>query len=118
MALRVEIMVMSGVDDGKLLTFSSYNGDGSANEGAWLLRIGRRDGNDLILRNDTFASRDHAVLRLDLEGHWWLTDNNSRNGTFLDAGVDEARVSGAIPVSAGQLFRVGHTWLRIQEDSE
>ncbi len=118
MTLRVDIMVMSGVDDGKLLTFSSYNGDGAAEEDNWLLRIGRRDGNDLILRNDTYASREHALLRLDAEGKWWLTDSNSRNGTFMDAGQDEARVSGAIPVSPGQLFRVGHTWLRIQEDSE
>lgn len=118
MDLRVDIMVMSGVDDGKLLTFSSYNGDGSAEAGSWLLKIGRRDGNDLILRNDTFASRDHAALRLDANGRWWLSDGNSRNGTFLDAGQDEARVSGAIPLLPGQLFRVGHTWLRIQDDYE
>jgi pSer/pThr/pTyr-binding forkhead associated (FHA) protein len=114
--LRLEMMVMSGVDDGKLLAFSSYNGDGHAEADDWVLRIGRRDGNDLILRNDTFASRDHATLRLDRDGQWWLNDGNSRNGTFLDAGLDEARISGAIPIAPGQLFRVGHTWLRIQAD--
>lgn len=118
MDLRVDIMLMSGVDDGKLLTFSSYNGDGASDAGSWLLKIGRRDGNDLILRNDTFASRDHAVLRYDEEGAWWLTDSNSRNGTFIEEDHDEARVSGTIPLAPGQLFRVGHTWLRIQETSE
>jgi pSer/pThr/pTyr-binding forkhead associated (FHA) protein len=117
MTLRVDIMVMSGVDDGKLLSFSSYGGDGAADGANWLLRIGRRDGNDLILRNDTFASRDHATLRLDDAGHWWLVDQNSRNGTFIEEGAHEARVSGAIPVTPGQLFRVGHTWLRIQPES-
>lgn len=118
MTLRVDIMVMSGVDDGKLLAFSSYNGDGAVEGDDWIVRIGRRDGNDLILRNDTFASRDHASLRLGDDGHWWLTDHNSRNGTFIEEGADEARVSGSIPIETGQLFRVGHTWLRIQEGAE
>lgn len=116
MTLRVDIMVMSGVDDGKLFSFSSYNGDGAAEAGDWVLRIGRRDGNDLILRNDTFASRDHAALKLDEGGRWWLLDQNSRNGTFVEEGSDEARVSGSIPLEEGQLFRVGHTWLRIQPE--
>jgi pSer/pThr/pTyr-binding forkhead associated (FHA) protein len=56
-------------------------------------------------------------LRLDDAGNWWLVDQNSRNGTFIEEGANEARVSGAIPVTPGQLFRVGHTWLRIQPES-
>jgi pSer/pThr/pTyr-binding forkhead associated (FHA) protein len=107
-------MVMSGVDDGLLLSFSTENGDGLPEPEAWVIRMGRRDDNDICLRNDTFSSRYHARLHWKSDG-WWLEDCESKNGTFVENQDDDARVSGTIPVEIGQLFRVGRTWLRIQE---
>ncbi len=111
---QVDIMVMSGVDDGMLLTFALDNGDGTREGAAWQLSVGRRDDNDLALRKDTYASRYHARL-LWRNGTWWLEDLNSKNGTFIEDAQDDARISGTIALASGQLFRIGRTWLRIHE---
>ncbi len=112
---QVDIMVMSGVDDGLVLSFTSANGDGVDNEDEWVITLGRRDDNDVCLRNDTFSSRYHARLHLRAE-NWWLEDCNSKNGTFVEEDDEDARVSGMLELGAAQLFRVGRTWLRIQPE--
>lgn len=111
--LQVDIMIMSGVDDGLVMSYSTENNDGTLKDKEWVLTLGRRDDNDLCLRNDTFSSRYHAKLYLRGD-NWWLEDCNSKNGTFVEDDQEDARVSGMIEVSMGQLFRVGRTWLRIQ----
>jgi pSer/pThr/pTyr-binding forkhead associated (FHA) protein len=108
-------MIMSGVDDGALLQFQS-DADGEKTGGHWSLTIGRRDDNDITLKNDTFVSRQHARLHWQDE-RWWLEDSNSTNGTFTENDVDvfaDLRVRGIVPVEPGQLFRIGRTWLRLQ----
>lgn len=112
---QVTIMFMSGVDDGSSLEFQSER-DGVRKGEEWILSIGRKDDNDLCLRNDTFVSRYHANL-LWRETRWWLEDRGSRNGTFTENPTDtfiEDRVESPIPIEPGQLFRVGRTWLRVQ----
>ncbi len=106
-------MVMSGVDDGLLLRYST-EGDGLAEAEAWVLRLGRRDDNDVCLRHDTYSSRYHARLHWK-DARWWLEDCDSKNGTFVEGDEDDSRVGGTIPIETGQLFRVGRTWLRIQQ---
>ncbi|MGJ3239008.1 MAG: FHA domain-containing protein [Anaerolineae bacterium] len=108
-------MIMSGVDDGSLIEFRTES-DGQRTPTQWQLTVGRKDNNDLCLRNDTFVSRAHANLIWRDEG-WWLEDKNSTNGTFIENDKDffmDERVIGEVPVELGQLFRVGRTWLRIQ----
>lgn len=108
---------MSGVDDGLMLSYTTANGDGIVSNDEWILTLGRRDDNDVCLRNDTYTSRHHA--RLYLRNHeWWLEDRESKNGTFIEENDDDARVSGMIELRSGQLFRVGRTWLRLSEESE
>jgi pSer/pThr/pTyr-binding forkhead associated (FHA) protein len=112
----IHVMIMSGVEDGALFDFSPH--DGSRAEGHWTLSLGRRDQNDLCLRNDSFVSRLHAYLHWK-DGRWWLEDCDSTNGTFVenpDDFFDDTRVKGIIPLEVGQLFRVGRTWLRIQPE--
>ncbi len=108
---RLTVMIMSGVDDGALLNFDTE--DGTRSGKAWTLGIGRREEQDICLRNDTFVSRDHAFLHWR-NGRWWLEDCDSKNGTFVEDQDEDARVVGTIPIGAGQLFRIGRTWLRIQ----
>ena len=115
--LQVDITIMSGVDDGLVLSFTTANGDGVLNQEEWLLTLGRRDDNDVCLRNDTFTSRQHARLHFRQQ-EWWLEDCDSKNGTFIEEGDDDARVSGMIQLQPGQLFRVGRTWLRIPAGGE
>ena len=112
---QITIMIMSGVDDGDIMTLRSES-EGVRTDTQWLITVGRRDDNDLCLRNDTFVSRSHANL-IWRDAGLWLEDKDSTNGTFLendnDFFVDE-RVRGSVPIEFGQLFRLGRTWLRIQ----
>ncbi len=110
--LQVDIMIMSGVDDGLLLTFSVAEGDGAFDGSEWMITLGRRDDNDVCLRNDTYSSRHHARLYWR-KNRWWLEDCNSKNGTFIEEGEEDARLSGVIELAPSQLFRVGRTWLRL-----
>jgi pSer/pThr/pTyr-binding forkhead associated (FHA) protein len=108
-------MFMSGVEDGSTVFLRPKN-DGTLNGNEWHLRVGRKDDNDLVLRNDTFVSRYHAQLLWRDDG-WWLEDLKSTNGTFLenetDIFTDERIQERAVPVEIGQMFRIGRTWLRI-----
>ncbi|MEP7292406.1 MAG: FHA domain-containing protein [Chloroflexota bacterium] len=113
--LQIDIMVMSGVDDGLVMSYSTANGDGVLDQDEWVITLGRRDDNDLCLRNDTFSSRYHARLYWRGES-WWLEDCNSKNGSFVEEDDEDARVSGMLELGHAQLFRVGRTWLRIQSD--
>lgn len=111
-------MIMSGVEDGLRLTYTSDNGDGEWDDAQaqWKISIGRREDSDICLRNDTFISRQHAHICWE-NGHWWLQDCNSTNGTFLEDSEADARVRGTIPLACSQLFRVGHTWMRVEDSS-
>lgn len=109
-------MIMSGVEDGLLLKYDSQSGDGTLFEDHWVISVGRREENDLCLRNDTYVSRQHANIHWK-DSQWWLEDCQSTNGTFvenIDNYFDDTRVKGIIPIEAGQIFRIGRTWLRIQ----
>lgn len=110
---------MSGVHDGLRLTYSSDNGDGEFDpeHSKWKLSIGRQEDTDVCLRNDTFVSRKHAYVFWE-ESRWWLQDNLSTNGTFIENGEHDARVTTAVPIHIGDLFRIGHTWMRIEKAGE
>lgn len=112
---QIQVMVMSGVEDGTLHTFAPER-DGLPKDERWILTIGRREDNDLCLRNDTFISRQHANI-LWYQNAWWLEDLNSTNGTFVESTRDffsDERVLERIPLTVWQLFRIGRTWLRLQ----
>ncbi|MGB1288771.1 MAG: FHA domain-containing protein [Aggregatilineales bacterium] len=118
---QIRIAVMSGVEDGSGLHLNAGR-DGVIRDSEWTLSIGRREENDICLRQDTFVSRHHAKLHYR-DTVWWLEDCKSRNGTFVENEKDffiDTRVSSGeknmIPVKIGQLFRVGRTWLKLDVD--
>lgn len=113
---KIDIMVMSGVKDGSVLAFTTEDSDGMVIEDRWTISIGRKDENDICLRNDTYVSREHANLHWK-DRRWWLEDCRSTNGTFVENPenyFDDTPVRGIVPLEIGQMFRVGRTWLRIQ----
>jgi pSer/pThr/pTyr-binding forkhead associated (FHA) protein len=114
--MRLDLMIMSGVEDGLRLSYSAENGDGQISEDqqSWKISIGRKEDSDVCLRNDSFISRQHAYIHWE-DNQWWLEDCASTNGTFVEHADSDAKVSGTIPIAANQLFRVGHTWMRIEE---
>lgn len=48
-----------------------------------LQHIGRGPGNDLVLAHDPAVSSEHATVWLE-DGHGWIRDLGSRNGTFVN----------------------------------
>jgi transcriptional regulator with GAF, ATPase, and Fis domain len=76
-----------------------------------VIRIGKVEGNDLVLPEET-VSRVHCEILRDQKGHL-LRDLNSTNGTFLDgAEIREAYIR------AGSILTVGTVQLRFQPFEE
>lgn len=70
--------------------------------------IGRASSNTIVL-SDGFTSSEH-VLITRRNGQWWLQDQGSRNGTYLN----ETPVVGTAVVSPGDIITVGGTRLKIE----
>lgn len=116
---EISITFMSGPLDGKKLVFAQP----TAGEER-ILSIGRREGSDVHLPFDSQVSRVHAHLgclsmpTTQSEGSvpsfimtFWLEDNGSRNGTFVEKQADS--ISSRVSLRPGSLFRIGRTWLRL-----
>lgn len=115
MDARLNVMIMSGVDDGSLFKFSADNNDGEhLLDGTWVITLGRHDSNDICLNNDTFVSRMHARIILRDDG-LWIEDCGSTNGTCIETPTEDLQIDQIAPLLPGQLFRVGRTWLRIEQ---
>lgn len=114
--MRIELMIMSGVEDGLRLSYDVENGDGQLYESGnnWKISVGRREDSDICLRNDTFVSRLHAFIKWE-DSQWWLEDCGSTNGTYVENNESDTKVEGTIALEIGKLFRVGHTWMRLEE---
>lgn len=106
----IQVMFMSGPDDGRIVWLKDHQQMGYAITDGWQFTIGRHDSCDLQIPYDTQVSREHAFLKI-IHDDLWLQDNESRNGTYLD----DKRLTETVQIDIGQLFRVGYTWLRVQE---
>ncbi len=71
--------------------------------------LGRAPFNQIALP-DPYVSARHALLTWR-EGHWWLEDLGSRNGTLLNG----EPVTRPTVVSTGDLIGVGRVALRLEE---
>ena len=74
-----------------------------------VLKIGRDEGNDLMIADDTYISRHHAWL-LHMRGVWWIEDLGSTNGTNLNG----APLSERKQVIPGDQIKIGRTELTFQ----
>jgi hypothetical protein len=71
--------------------------------------LGRAPSNKVSLA-DPYVSAHHALLSWR-DGHWWLEDLGSRNGTTLNG----EPVTRPTVVSTGDLIGVGRVVLRLEE---
>jgi predicted component of type VI protein secretion system len=115
--VKLQLSVMSGVDDGMKLLLNDEKSEGqwSSDQSIWRISIGRREENDICLRNDTFVSRLHAYLYWE-DGAWWLHDQSSTNGTFIEGIDSDIEARERLCLRPNQLFRIGHTWLRLESE--
>jgi class 3 adenylate cyclase len=68
--------------------------------------IGRQADNLLALPDDLMVSRHHARLEFE-NGHWWIRDLDSHNGTMLD----DRPVDERAPLVNGSRVKIGETEL-------
>lgn len=76
-----------------------------------VVALGRKAENDVALPLDRRVSRFHAQLERSSDGIWLLEDLESTNGTF----VGRRRIYAPTPIEDGKSFRMGRTWLRLEE---
>ncbi|QQR56389.1 MAG: FHA domain-containing protein [Candidatus Melainabacteria bacterium] len=73
------------------------------------VKIGRDPSNQVVVADDTFASRHHAWITFE-EGMFWIEDLGSTNGTLLNGHPVVKRQI----LSSGDKIRVGHTELSFE----
>ena len=74
------------------------------------MTLGRGADATIHLKSNASASRKHALLSIENE-ELYITDLNSRNGTF----VDEQRISSPTPICLGSQITIGDQVLEIAE---
>ncbi|MFQ5341755.1 MAG: FHA domain-containing protein [Anaerolineae bacterium] len=70
--------------------------------------LGRDLANTIVLP-DAGASAEHALISMR-DGHWWLEDMESTNGTFLNG----VRLKSPTIIAPGDVIRVGHVQLKLE----
>lgn len=70
-------------------------------------RLGRSSRNTVVL-DDSFASSDHAVITRR-DGAWWLSDQGSTNGTY----VNDTPVRDEVRLAPSDVIRIGEIRLQV-----
>jgi len=65
------------------------------------ITIGRSEENDIVLSTEGI-SRFHALIERRPDGHWWIIDNQSKNGVQVNGSRVESH-----SLSAGDLIEIG-----------
>lgn len=76
-----------------------------------VIRLGRETDNNIVLDEER-VSKYHAIIRIQ-DGFYWLEDQQSRNGTYVD---DGPRLTAAVALRDGMLIRMGGVQLRFRGD--
>lgn len=77
---------------------------------AGVVGIGRAPDSALQI-DDDYASTRHAQLVTGDDGHWYLEDLRSTNGTLLN----DRAISDRVKVTAGDVIKVGRTTMRLEK---
>lgn len=120
MMKEISITFMSGRRDGETIRFPQ-----PAMGEERILTVGRREHCDIVIDHDGQVSRMHARIGCVAERPnelissnflvpllvYWLEDDNSRNGTYIER--EPQPIIQRVTIRPGMLFRIGRTWLRV-----
>lgn len=99
---------LSGPEDGRTEVIS-VDGNNAT------VTIGRLPECAISLASDPDVSRRHARVFRNVD-EWWLEDLGSANGTFVGEFAQSRRISVPVQLVAGQIFRIGLTRFRLEEE--
>ena len=74
-----------------------------------VVKIGRHPDNQIILDQDVYVSTYHAEIYFR-DGHHWLQDANSRNGTLKNNGV----LTEPVLLEPGDIITIGRTRFEVR----
>ena len=72
--------------------------------------IGRKRENDIII-DDGYASSQHARIKRDEHGRFWLTDLGSRNGTLFNG--QQIQANDPVLLEPGDVIRIGKVEFKV-----
>lgn len=70
-----------------------------------------RSSQNIVTIPDSYASTWNSLLTWH-DGHWWLEDRNSRNGTR----INDQTISGSTVISNSDIIGIGLTQIRLEVD--
>ncbi len=75
-----------------------------------VIKIGRDEDNDIVIKDDPLVSRRHAIIEQELE-NYYIYDKDSTNGTYVNN--NPIPKNKKVFLNSGDVIRVGNTLLNI-----
>lgn len=109
MKLSLKLTYMSGMNDGESVLILREEDNSE-------VIIGRLEDCGICILHDPQLSRKHARLFWNkVTLRWVLEDLKSTNGTYCGEFRQSRRIGEPTPLAYGDIFRVGHTSIRLEE---
>jgi len=75
-----------------------------------IITIGRSNACDIVL-DTNFASKKHAVIERKKDGRFFITDNNSTNGTYVNNNL----LTGTLQISVSDNIKIGRFAFKLSD---
>ena len=76
-----------------------------------LIKIGKADTNDFIIKGDNTVSREHIQIFIDDDANVFVTDLNSMNGTFVNGN----KIHDSVKLNSYDIIKIGNTLVNWKE---
>ncbi len=102
--------LLKAPEDGQVITLVESESGTSYPVKIARVRIGRDPSNQIVIRDDVYVSRHHSFITFE-DGHWWVEDLGSRNGTLLN----DAHILQREMLVPGDKLTIGHSQFRVEQ---
>ena len=76
-----------------------------------LLKIGKADTNDFVVKGDDTVSKEHIQMFIDDDANVFITDLNSTNGTFVNGN----KIDDSVKLNTYDIIKIGNTLVNWKE---